>query len=149
MTRWTPRVTVAAIAVHAECYLMVRETIDGKQVLNQPAGHLENGEDLVSAVVREVREETGTQFTPASLVGIYRWQMDADTTFVRFLFSGSVDQPHALAPKDPIIDDALWLSEHDIRTRSSQLRSPQVLRGLEDYIQGQRFPLACLKNIVE
>ena len=34
--------------------LLVEERIDGQLVLNQPAGHLEPGESLVEAAVREI-----------------------------------------------------------------------------------------------
>ena len=59
--RWRPNVTVAAVVVKDDCYLMVEEQpVDSdRPVLNQPAGHLEQGETLLAAVHREVLEETG------------------------------------------------------------------------------------------
>lgn len=54
-----PHVTVACV-VHAEGkFLVVEETINGKALWNQPAGHLEADETLVEAAARELWEETG------------------------------------------------------------------------------------------
>lgn len=53
-----PHVTVACV-VHAEGkFLVVEETINGKALWNQPAGHLEADETLVEAAARELWEET-------------------------------------------------------------------------------------------
>jgi predicted amidohydrolase len=84
-----PAVTVATIVVHDGAFLMVEEeTRDGVR-LNQPAGHLEAGETLVDAAVRETLEETGYRVAPTALVGIYRWQaMATGATFIRFAFAG-------------------------------------------------------------
>jgi hypothetical protein len=51
-----PDVTVAAVAESAGRFLCVEERINHQLVYNQPAGHVENGETLLEAVVREVRE---------------------------------------------------------------------------------------------
>ena len=38
---------------------------------NQPAGWVDPGEDPLIAVSREIKEETGFDFKPESIVGIY------------------------------------------------------------------------------
>ena len=65
MSKWTPRVTVAAIVNNRDKFLLVKEKPDDKIVYNQPAGHLEDNESLLDAVKREVLEETGVILTPA------------------------------------------------------------------------------------
>ena len=86
---WKPRVTVAVIAEQRGRFLMVEEHADGQIRFNQPAGHLEDRESLVDAVVRECLEETAWHFEPQALVGIYRWRNpDSDATFLRATFSG-------------------------------------------------------------
>ena len=52
----------------------MRERESGRTVLNQPAGHLEDGESLVAAVIRETLEETGWHFRPDAIIGMYRWR---------------------------------------------------------------------------
>ena len=102
-TRWTPRVTVAGILERDGRYLLVEERQSRGLVLNTPAGHLDQGESLTQAVVREVLEETAYDFTPTALVGVYlsRYQghdprkgVDRDLTFLRFTFCGTLGAFH-------------------------------------------------------
>ncbi len=61
---WKPHVTVAAVIEQDNRFLLVEEeTLNGLQ-FNQPAGHLEENEDLIAAVKREVQEETGMTHCP-------------------------------------------------------------------------------------
>ena len=95
---WKPSVTVAAVIERRGKFLVVQERIEGRLVLNQPAGHLDPGESLVEACRREVLEETAHAFEPTALVGIYRWYYQPkDVTFLRFCFrrtlNATVDQP--------------------------------------------------------
>ena len=143
---WTPRVTVASILERDGCFLMVEEVIDGKRVLNQPAGHLEDQESLLAAVVRETREETAWEFTPDFLVGVYRWHMP-DTTFLRFVFSGPLERHHAEQPLDPDIQRIRWLPWHELLDGRYEMRSPLVMRCLEDYRRGRRYPLDLLQDL--
>ena len=84
---WTPRVTVAAIAEREGRFLLVEERADAGIVLNQPAGHLEEGEDLLAAVRREALEETGWHFEPEGLVGIYLYRKPHPArTYLRLSF---------------------------------------------------------------
>lgn len=141
-------VTVAAIVRVDEHYLLVEEEIEGRRVINQPAGHWEPDETLTEAVVRETLEETGRRFRPHGLVGIYQWQHPAGRdTFLRFAFYGDVlltDEDRAL---DSQIKRVLWWTKAQIRSASVPLRSPQVLRCIEDFERGARFSLDCLNYI--
>src|SRR6185369_5558202 len=69
-----PVTTVATIVIRDGAFLMVEEETRAGVRLNQPAGHLEAGESLVEAAMRETLEESGYHVTPTALVGIYRWQ---------------------------------------------------------------------------
>jgi 8-oxo-dGTP pyrophosphatase MutT (NUDIX family) len=138
-------VTVAAIIERSGKFLVVEERAAGGLVLNQPAGHLEQGESLLTAVVRETLEEAGHRFEPEHVVGFYLWRsMDADTTYLRVAFSGSVEPSADVAALDDGIVAVHWLSRMQIVQRASQLRSPMVLRCIDDYFSGQRYPLDCL-----
>ena len=53
--KWHPDLTVAAIVERDGRFLLVEERINGARVLNQPAGHVEDGEALLAAVCRETR----------------------------------------------------------------------------------------------
>jgi ADP-ribose pyrophosphatase YjhB (NUDIX family) len=146
--RWTPHVTVAAIAERQGALLLVEEAIQGRLVLNQPAGHWEEDESLTDAVQREVLEETGYAFVPEALIGIYRWDVpDRDLTYLRFVFAGRVGPVPVRETLDHNILRALWLSPEELQTEHARLRSPMVLRCVQDYLAGRRFPLEILSEI--
>jgi 8-oxo-dGTP pyrophosphatase MutT (NUDIX family) len=139
---WNPEVTVAAIVSQEGRFLMVEERISGRLVLNQPAGHLEDRETLVEAVIRETREETAWRFHPEALVGTYLWRNPAnDRSFLRFAFCGTVDDHQPKQPLDIGIVRSLWMSHEQLLAQPARLRSPLVLRCLEDFLLGKRQPL--------
>jgi len=146
--RWNPEVTVAAIVERDGRFLMVEEKIAGRLVLNQPAGHLEDRETLIEAVVRETREETAWRLTPEAVVGTYLWRNpENDRSFLRFTFCGRVDDHQAAQPLDTGIVRAVWLSHEQLLAQPGRLRSPLVLRCLEDYLRGQRQPLTSVATL--
>lgn len=140
--RWRPSVTVAAILERGGRFLLVEEVIDGRRVLNQPAGHLDPNESLVDAVKREVLEETCFHFEPAGLVGIYRWVYEpADVTFFRFCFRGRILDEDASWQRDKQIEALHWLTPAQLTSRRDEHRSPLVQRCVEDFLAGRYFPL--------
>jgi 8-oxo-dGTP pyrophosphatase MutT (NUDIX family) len=137
-----PAATVATIVVHDGAFLLVEEETRLGVRLNQPAGHLEAGETLVDAAVRETLEETGYRVVPTALVGIYRWQApETGATFLRFAFAGEIVAHEADRALDDGILRALWLSYDDLVARRAMHRSPLVLRCVDDYRAGTRRPL--------
>jgi 8-oxo-dGTP pyrophosphatase MutT (NUDIX family) len=142
MAVWKPSVTVAAVIERDGRFLFVEEAIDGRRVLNQPAGHLDPGESLAAACAREVLEETAHRITPAALVGIYRWHYAAkDITFLRFAFCGVVEGFEEGRRLDKEIVRTHWLSRAELLARADMHRSPLVLKCVDDYLAGRRYPL--------
>jgi ADP-ribose pyrophosphatase YjhB (NUDIX family) len=145
---WKPHVTVAALIENDGRFLLVQERVAGKAVYNQPAGHLEPGETLLEAVIRETREETAWEFLPESLVGIYQWRHpEKEQTFIRVNFSGKGLQHDPETKLDADIESTLWLTLEEIRSQQDRLRSPMVLRSVEDYLAGIRYPLTLLSDL--
>ena len=143
-----PAITVAAVTETNGRFLLVEELINRQRVFNQPAGHVEQGESLVAAVIREAREETAWRFRPEALVGVYLWTNPANgESTMRFAFGGSVADHNAGQRLDKGILATHWLSPSDLRERASQLRSPLVLRCVEDYLEGQRTPLEAVASL--
>lgn len=138
----SPEITVAAVTETDGRFLVVEERINRRLVFNQPAGHVEHGETLLAAVVREVREETAWGFQPQALIGVYLWRNPSSgRSTMRFAFTGSVADHDARQPLDRGIVCTHWLSRTDLLEREQRLRSPLVLRCIEDYLGGARLPL--------
>src|SRR3954470_16247829 len=143
-----PEITVAAIAETDGRFLVVEERINERLVFNQPAGHVEQGESLLKAVIRETREETAWRFEPKSLIGVYLWRSpESGVTTMRFAFSGTVDDHQAAQPLDQGIICTHWLSKADLREREERLRSPLVMRCIEDYLDGKRHSLVSVGHL--
>ncbi len=146
--RWHPSVTVAAVIEQSGKFLLVEEHTPEGLRLNNPAGHLDSGESLVQACIRETMEETAHPFTPTALVGIYmsRFQrplkaQTQDITYLRFAFCGTVGQAITNQALDEGIVRALWLAPEEIRASSAQHRSPLLIQCMEDFLKGKRWPL--------
>ncbi|MEQ8662265.1 MAG: NUDIX domain-containing protein, partial [Gammaproteobacteria bacterium] len=89
-TIWKPHVVTATVIARDGRYLFVEEEIDGARVLNQPAGHLDPGETLVAAAMRETLEETAWHVRVDALIGIYLMETEIPgKTFLRFCFAAS------------------------------------------------------------
>jgi 8-oxo-dGTP pyrophosphatase MutT (NUDIX family) len=148
MSARTPEITVAAITETDGRFLVVEERINQRLVFNQPAGHVERGESLLTAVIREVREETAWRFEPKSLIGVYLWcSPESGVTTMRFAFSGAVDDHQSAQPLDHGIVGTHWLSRTDLQEREQRLRSPLVLRCIHDYLEGKRQPIASVAHL--
>jgi 8-oxo-dGTP pyrophosphatase MutT (NUDIX family) len=145
---WKPNTTVAAIIEQDGKFLLVEEqTADGIR-LNQPAGHVENGETLVEAAIREANEETAYEFTPEYLLGVYHWRHpEKDITYLRFAFIGKASNHQPTQQLDDGILRAVWMNVDEIRATQAIHRSPQVLICIEHYLAGQRFPLSVLTHL--
>jgi ADP-ribose pyrophosphatase YjhB (NUDIX family) len=147
MTIWKPHVTVAAIAEKNNKFLIVEELVDGRLVLNQPAGHLDPGESLTEAVIRETLEESAWSFEPEALVGIQLGQHSVHSrTYLRFCFCGRCEEHHASRPLDQGIKQAIWLSRDQLIDNQHKLRSPMVLGSIDDYLEGKRYSLDILEH---
>jgi 8-oxo-dGTP pyrophosphatase MutT (NUDIX family) len=144
----TPDITVAAVTETAGRFLVVEERINRRLVFNQPAGHVEHGETLLAAIVREVREETAWGFEPQALIGVYIWRNPASgRSYMRFAFTGKVKDHDAAQRLDRGIVRTHWLSREDLQEREPRLRSPLVMRCIEDYLGGTRLPLEPIANL--
>ena len=145
---WKPDVTVAAVIERDGRFLLVEERIRGRLVLNQPAGHLEDGESLLQAVVRETLEETAWHFAPEALVGIYLWRSARGHTTLRFAFTGSIRDFDPRRTLDPPVLATHWLTLEEIRRRDAELRTVLVTRCIEDFRAGRRAPLHAIASEV-
>ncbi|NCT83213.1 MAG: NUDIX hydrolase [Comamonadaceae bacterium] len=144
--RFRPSVTVAAVIAREDHYLLVEEETPEGLMLNNPAGHLEQGESPLEAVVREALEETARTFVPEAFLGVYlarfvRPQRSEDVTYVRLAFSGTVGEAIAGRALDAGIRRTLWMSVAELAACTDRHRSPLVLQCVRDHAAGRRLPL--------
>lgn len=138
--------TVAAIVERGGRFLLVEESTAAGLRLNQPAGHLDPGESLETAVAREALEETAHPFTPTALLGVYVARSAGgdheQVTYVRFAFTGELGPVMAGRSLDAGIVRTLWLTPDEIRARRAEHRSPLVMQCVDDHPVRPRTPLS-------
>ncbi|MBT6115516.1 MAG: NUDIX hydrolase [Porticoccaceae bacterium] len=139
--------TVATIVEREGQFLMVKETKFGRQVINQPAGHLEPGEDIQAAALRETLEETGWHVELTGFLGfLTSFNETSGITYYRLAFAAKPLEFDKAAVIDPDIDYALWMSYEEIQQNLEQLRSPGVISCLDDYLAKRVFPMEIFRN---
>lgn len=147
---WSAHVVVASIVERDGRFLMVEERIDGSDevFINQPAGHWEEGETLIVAAQREALEETGWEVEPTQLLGIYEFKPpELEYTFLRIAFVARAVRHHPQRVLDRGIVGPAWLTREELLRNRDRHRSPSVLRCVDDYLSGQRFPLSAIAHL--
>lgn len=148
MKRWSPRVTVASVIERGGRYLLVEEDHGGPfSLYNQPAGHLEPGERLTDAAVRETREEAGWQVAITDYLGLYIFTAADGLVFHSHAFVG-LPLAHLDTALDKGVVAAHWLTldEIDDLHRAKRLRSPLVMQRIRDLRRGQCFTLDVIRE---
>ncbi|EAS47497.1 mutT/nudix family protein [gamma proteobacterium HTCC2207] len=139
--------TVATIVEREGQFLMVKETKFGRQVINQPAGHVEPGEDIQAAALRETLEETGWHVELTGFLGfLTSFNETSGITYYRLAFAAKPLEFDKAAVIDPDIDYTLWMSYEEIQQNLEQLRSPGVISCLDDYLAKRVFPMEIFRN---
>ena len=140
---WTAHVTVATVVQREDRFLLVEEHSEGfsHTVFNQPAGHVEAGETLIQAAMRETLEETAWRVEITDLLGIYSYTppMFPDRTFYRFCFLANALEDTQQALDDGIVQ-AHWMTLDELQL-SARARSPLVIRAIEDALAGKKYPV--------
>jgi ADP-ribose pyrophosphatase YjhB (NUDIX family) len=147
--RWKPTVTVAAVIEHEGRFLMVEEETKLGLKINNPAGHLDPGETPAEGCAREALEESGYEFEPTHLLGVYlarsrNNQTGDDTTYLRMSFCGKVGKHHPERALDVGIVRAMWMTHDELLATRERHRSPLVMTCIGDYLAGVRLPLSAI-----
>ena len=144
MRDWMPHVTVATVIVREDRYLLVeeRDKASGQLVFNQPAGHLEQGETLPQAAVRETLEETCWRIRLRGVLGVVLYTAPANgITYCRNTFLAAPEARDPEAALDPDILATHWMSYEEMLGESARMRSPLVLSSVERHRRGICYPL--------
>jgi len=139
--RFKPNSTVATIIEKDGSFLCVKEGDPANPVFNQPAGHIEHGESIMEAALRETLEETGCTVELTGYLGLYTYTAPSNQTMYH---------RHCFAAKLISFDDTYILDEGILGTKwitldtlieSKQARSPLVIKCIEDYLSRPALPL--------
>ncbi|QSX75784.1 NUDIX hydrolase [Lysobacter arenosi] len=150
---WQPDVTVATVVVDGGRLLMVEESVGGRLVLNQPAGHLEPDESLHEAALRETLEETGWDVRLTAFVGAYQWKAPDNGDgrggrhYLRFAFAAEPVRHDPARPLDDGIVRAVWMTPSELQAAQQRHRSPLVWRAAADFLAGHRHPLELAQHL--
>ena len=140
---WPPHVTVAVVVENEGRYLMVEERDELAEglVFNQPAGHLDPGEGLLQAALRETLEETAWKVELTAVIGVSLATAPNGITYYRTSFAARPLVEVGDAVLDPDIVRVHWLTYEEILANSARMRSPLVLPTVEQYRKGHLYPL--------
>ncbi|MDY7559607.1 NUDIX hydrolase [Pseudomonas sp. 10B1] len=144
---WHPHITVATIVEIQGRFLLVEEFKGNRNVLNQPAGHLDPNETLRQAAVRETLEETGWDVELTGVVGIYLYTAPSNgVTYQRVCFAAKPVLHHLERLLDTGIVQALWLSRDELFSQPENWRSELVMRCIDDYLAGPLHDLELIRD---
>jgi 8-oxo-dGTP pyrophosphatase MutT (NUDIX family) len=145
---WSAHVVTACVVERDGRFLIVEEHIDGSVLLNQPAGHWEQHETLIEAARRETLEETRWEVEPTHLLGLYHVDPEGlGYGFLRVAFVAEALREHRQRALDDGIARAMWLTRDEIVASRERHRSPMVLRCVDDYLDGRRYPLDLIAHL--
>ena len=145
---WDSHITVACVIEREGRFLLVEERAGEGLVLNQPAGHWDEGETLYAAALRETLEESAWEVELTALLGLYAYKpAQLDHGFLRVAFAAKALRHHPQQPLDSGIERALWMSRDELAACAERHRSPMVLRGVDDYLAGKRYPLDLVNHL--
>ena len=144
---WQPHITVATVVEDHGRFLLVEEMAEGRAVFNQPAGHLEANESLIEAALRETLEETGWEVELTAVIGIYLYTAPSNgVTYQRVCFAAKALREIPDSPLDEGIIGPRWLTREELASQPQRWRSELVLRCIDDYLQGEHFPLGLIRE---
>jgi len=154
---------VCALIVRGNKVLLVKEAMGiDKGKWHHGGGILEVGENPIEGIIREINEETGYDFVPKNILGIY--------SLVRTDIVGKQDEfgivkptPHPVKivylgeisenPVRELADDITeikWFSPEEIEAMGQDtLREIDTKQMVKDYFAGKKYPLELLTHTVQ
>jgi 8-oxo-dGTP pyrophosphatase MutT (NUDIX family) len=148
------RLTAAAVVQNPDGkFLIVEERAQGAVVLNTPSGRWEPGESLAETAARECAEEAGVLFVPEHFLGafitIHTSSSNQQVCTVRLAFCGHVTNEPPKIARDSAILSVQWLSYDQLVASRARHRSSAVMRCIDDYLAGRRYPLSAVNHMID
>lgn len=147
MNSWPPHLVVATVIEKDGKFLLVHELDEGRKVYNQPAGHWDEGETIQEAAMRETLEETGWQVNLRHIIGHYLYYSPHNrVTYYRTAFAADAVS-RVSETLDKGIIEAVWLDYDEIIAKRHEMRSPLVIKVIDDYLAGKHLPLDLVQHV--
>jgi 8-oxo-dGTP pyrophosphatase MutT (NUDIX family) len=141
--------TVSAIVENDGQFLIVEERASGVIVLNQPSGHIEAGESPEQAAERETLEESGCIVSVTGLLGVYLWiHPQTRQNYLRIAYVAELLSQDIRRELDDAIHAVHWFTRSDLLNRKRSIRTPIVLRSIDDFLAGRREPATKLDSFM-
>ena len=136
------KVICGSVVLKNNKFVMVQESKEYcRGEWNLPLGHLELGEDILKATIREVKEETNLDIKLEGLIGIYEHRSRQGHNIVKFIFKASVIKGE-LKFKEGELLDAKWFSYEDFdKMPLNKIRTKDIPKVLADLRKGQLIDL--------
>ena len=136
--------------------LLVKEAKEiDKDKWSQPAGWIDVGENPIEAVKREAKEETGFQFTPTHILGVYSlFRKDVKEKFnitphaIKIIFIGNISEEKKGELYDDVSETKWFLPEEIDKMDKNTLRDLDIKKMVKDYFTGKKYPLELLSHTV-
>ncbi|MBX4187449.1 MAG: NUDIX domain-containing protein [Candidatus Doudnabacteria bacterium] len=141
---------VGAILEKDGKFLLIKEAHAGIDTgkWNQPAGWIEVGENPLDSVAREVKEETGYDFVPTKILGIYslfRKRPDGERHALKIIFTGKIGEAQTSLAEDS--SETKWFTPEEIYAMQPDvLRDLDIKQEVKDYLAGKGYPLGLLTH---
>ncbi len=136
------KVICSAIVMKGKKFVLVKEAqphVFGKWFF--PAGHLELNENIFSATLREVREETNLTVKLTDLIGIYNYKSGRGNNVIQFVFQAKALKgklKHAV----PELLDARWFTLAEFqKLKDKELRTPLMRKVIKDTLSKRLFKI--------
>lgn len=121
---------------------------------NHPAGWLEVGENPIDGAKREVQEETGHEFTPTNVLGIYSFVVKASKVQkethhpIKIIFLGKISDEKIRELEDDV-SETKWFTPEEIQNMdAATLRDVDIKTMVKDYFAGKKYSLELLTHTV-
>lgn len=143
---------VGAIIERGGKILLVKETKKtARGKWSHPAGWLEVGENPMDAVKREVKEESGFDFEPKHILGVYsllKKEANAIHHSIKLIFIGDISDKEVAELANDVSETDWFLPEEIEKMDSKTLRDLDIKEMVNDYFSGKRYSLNLITHTI-